>query len=217
MPYVSKEENIKIVFDIQTHRHDIFAALTNHSDSDQTSPVTGDKYPSELKMMMIKVAAALMGVAVPAVFAQDHQSGPFYLKITGQDADSSISGYGSSCHTGAAIEGLCYGTAAPEGSEYGEYYFNYTGYTKVDDNDVGYITWNLPYNSGNGTTLHVSQAMGLTFQVNSNVAEPQFGFNNYFNVGFDEDDKLFAYAYYDDATFEAGQFPTTTEGTAWSV
>ncbi|KAI1268289.1 hypothetical protein F5Y18DRAFT_374548 [Xylariaceae sp. FL1019] len=169
--------------------------------------------------MMIKVAAALMGVAATAV-AQDYQSGPFYLKITGQDADSSISGYGSSCHTGAGIEGLCYGTADPEGSEYEEYYFNYTGYTKVDDNDVGYVTWNLPYNSGNGTTQHVSQSMGLLYQVNSNVAAPQFGFGTYFNVGFDDDDKLFAYAYYDDATFEAGQFPNTTEGAAyyqWAV
>ncbi|KAI0481160.1 hypothetical protein GGR56DRAFT_629121 [Xylariaceae sp. FL0804] len=166
--------------------------------------------------MRFQLPAVLLGLAASTVSAQQNQTGPFYLHIEGT-SNKSINGYAASCHTGAAQEGLCYtaGSSLPTGNaESYQYYFNYSSYSYGGSGGsspvVGELVWNLPVTFGNGTQ-NVSQAMGLEFLVNSNVAAPLFGFDYGMSVGFDEDDKLFGSAYYDDATFVPGVFPESAE------
>ncbi|KAI1104644.1 hypothetical protein F4804DRAFT_306347 [Jackrogersella minutella] len=167
--------------------------------------------------MKFQISALLLSIAASAASAQSNQTGPFYLHITGKEG-SSIDGYASSCHAGAAIEGLCYGAGAiPEGGSTSfEYYFNYSGYTAVDNAQVGQLSWKLPYTDGDGNPQSVPQVLGLQYLVNSNVAAPMFGFSSYsMNLGFDADGKLFGYSYYDDSTFTPGTNPVPSgDGTA---
>ncbi|CAJ2506922.1 Uu.00g081080.m01.CDS01 [Anthostomella pinea] len=167
--------------------------------------------------MKFQISAVLLGIAASTVAAQEtNQTGPFFLHIKGTD-NSSIDGYASSCHAGAAIEGLCYGSgSAPAAGSYSnEYYFNYSGYTTVGDADVGTLSWKLPVNI-NGTVENLPQPMSLQYQANSNVAAPMFGFSSGgFSVGFDDEGKLFGYNYYDDSTFVAGTQPSAGEGKAY--
>ncbi|KAI3337122.1 hypothetical protein HD806DRAFT_27777 [Xylariaceae sp. AK1471] len=172
--------------------------------------------------MKFQLSAALMGLAVTAVSAQYNQTGPFNLHIKGTKPHSSIDGYASSCHAGAAIEGLCYGAgSAPGHGSYSEYYFNFTGFNEVGSNQVGSLIWNLPYTDQNGNNATESQAMGLVFQTHSNVAAPLFGFSqNQFSIGFDGRGKLFGSDYVDDSKFVAGKPPTDYTPTAyyqWAV
>ena len=128
------------------------------------------------------------------------------------DTDTVLSGYGGSCHAGAAISGLCYSVLSDTTdlpNTY-QYWFNYTGYQQVDDAEVGTLTWNQPYTDQDGNPASVSQAMGLVYQTTSNVAAPLFGFSqNVFLLGFDSEDELFGYSYVDDSKFVAGQQPPT--------
>ncbi|KAI1335156.1 hypothetical protein F5Y15DRAFT_258055 [Xylariaceae sp. FL0016] len=165
--------------------------------------------------MKFRLVAALLGLATTAT-AQYNQTGPFFLHITGSEG-SSIDGYAFACHTGAALEGLCYGASAvpSAGDLSSEFYFNYTDYTQVDGNYVGILAWNLHATGENDTEIVVSEGMGLTYQVNSNVAAPQFGFSSTMNIGFDKDNNMFGYSYIDDSTFVAGQQPTSSEGKAY--
>lgn len=172
--------------------------------------------------MKFQISAALVGLAATAVSAQDMQSGPFTLHIKGTGSNSTIDGYAGSCHAGAAIEGLCYSQGEPSGSTNSfSYYFNYTGFSQVGEDEVGTLTWNLPYTDENGNPSSVSQAMGLVYQPTSNVAEPLFGFSqNAFLIGFDSEGELFGYNYVDDSKFLPGQPPTETVGKAfyqWAV
>ncbi|KAI1143983.1 hypothetical protein F5Y05DRAFT_407382 [Hypoxylon sp. FL0543] len=168
--------------------------------------------------MKFQLSALLLGVAASAVSAQTaNQTGPFYLHITGKEG-SSIDGYAGSCHAGAAIEGFCYSAGAlPEGSVSFQYYFNYTGYTVVDGAEVGEIWWKLPYTDGNGNSAFEPQTLGLQYLPNSNVAAPMFGISDVaMNVGFDTDNKLFSWFYYDDSTFTPGTNPAPSgEGKAY--
>ncbi|KAI0382956.1 hypothetical protein F5Y04DRAFT_36078 [Hypomontagnella monticulosa] len=166
--------------------------------------------------MKFQLSALFFGLAATTVSAQYNQTGPFYLHITGKEG-SSIDGYAGSCHAGAAIEGLCYSAGAlPQGSTSFQYYFNYTSYNKVGDDDAGELIWRLHYNDQDGNPAYVEQAAGLQYQINSNVAAPMFGFSSNFLIGFDGAKKLFGYNYYDDATFVPGQNPTPNgEGKAY--
>ncbi|KAI0426422.1 hypothetical protein F5Y09DRAFT_318998 [Xylaria sp. FL1042] len=161
--------------------------------------------------MKFQLSAALMGLAATAVSAQDTQSGPFLLHVKGVNPNSTIDGYGGSCHAGAAISGLCYSvlSSIADPTNTYRYYFNYTGFTTVDDDQVGTLVWNQPYTDQDGNTAYESQSMGLVYQPTSNVAAPLFGYSNGgFLIGFDSEDGVFGYNYYDDSKFVAGQFPT---------
>ncbi|KAI2636359.1 hypothetical protein GGS26DRAFT_548778 [Hypomontagnella submonticulosa] len=168
--------------------------------------------------MKFQLSALFLGLAATTVSAQYNQTGPYYLHITGSKEGSAIDGYAGSCHAGAAIEGLCYSAGGlPEGSTSFQYYFNYTGYNKVGDNEVGDLIWRLHYTDQDGNAAYVEQVLGLSYQINSNVAAPMFGFNQgNLNIGFDQAKKLFATNYYDDSTFVPGQNPTPNGvGTAY--
>ncbi|KAI0911559.1 hypothetical protein F4823DRAFT_623460 [Ustulina deusta] len=173
--------------------------------------------------MKFQLLAALMSLAATAISAQDIQSGPFALHIKGVNPNSTLDGYGGSCHAGAAIEGLCYSVLSDPSdiSNTFTYYFNYTGYNQVGDDQVGALVWNEPYTDEDGNLAYASQAMSLVYQPTSNVAAPQFGFSQSgFLIGFDSEGGLFGYNYVDDSKFVPGQFPTTTTPTAyyqWAV
>ncbi|KAI1376777.1 hypothetical protein F4677DRAFT_73658 [Hypoxylon crocopeplum] len=166
--------------------------------------------------MKFQLSALLAGLAATVVSAQDTQTGPFYLHVTGGEG-SSLDGYIGSCHAGAAIEGLCYTAGAlPEGSTSFEYYFNYTGYTTVDEDQVGLLSWNLHYTDQDGNPSYVAQVMAMQYLLNSNVAAPMFGFGSSSLIGFDKDSKMFGYNYYDDSTFTPGTNPIPSgEGEAY--
>ncbi|KAI5868142.1 hypothetical protein GGS23DRAFT_13553 [Durotheca rogersii] len=168
--------------------------------------------------MKLQLSALFLGLAAGMVSAQEsNQTGPFYLHVTGKEG-STLDGYVGSCHAGAAIEGFCYaGGALPEGSTSFQYYFNYTGYTTVNDDEVGQLAWRLRYRDENGGDAYVEQVLGLQYLVNSNVAAPMFGLGYpYLSVGFDKGGKLFAYNYFDDATFTPGTNPLpNAEGAAY--
>ncbi|KAI1769065.1 hypothetical protein GGR53DRAFT_475648 [Hypoxylon sp. FL1150] len=166
--------------------------------------------------MKFQISALFLSIAATAVSAQDTQTGPYLLHITGKEG-STIDGYASSCHAGAAIEGLCYGAgAAPTGNSF-EYYFNTTGLNKVGDAPTGTISWNLPYTDQNGNPASEAQVLGLNYLINSNVAAAMFGYSlfGYDTFGFDKDGKLFGTNYFDDSTFTPGTNPAPSgEGIA---
>ncbi|TRX94792.1 hypothetical protein FHL15_004253 [Xylaria flabelliformis] len=137
--------------------------------------------------MKFQLSAALMGLAATVVSAQDTQTAPFNLQIKGTNKSSKINGSSISS----------------------EYFFNYTGYNKVGNDEAGTLVWNLPYTDPNGNPASESQAMGLYFDSTSNVAAPMFGFSQFtFLVGFNSEGELFGYNYVDDSKFIAGKAPT---------
>ncbi|KAJ2990362.1 hypothetical protein NUW58_g2989 [Xylaria curta] len=174
--------------------------------------------------MKFQLSAALMGLAATVVSAQDKQLGPFSLHIKGTNPNSEIDGYGWSCHAGAGISGLCY-TAIdqPYRAEIQnsfKYFFNYTGFNQVGDDEVGTLVWNQPYTDPDGNPASASQPMDLVYQPTSNVAALLFGFSNAFLIGFDSEDGLFGYNYVDDSTFAPGKPPSDYSGKAyyrWAV
>ncbi|KAI0460462.1 hypothetical protein F5B21DRAFT_10000 [Xylaria acuta] len=159
--------------------------------------------------MKFQLSAALIGLAATVVSAQDTQSGPFNLHIKGTNSNSELDGFGSSCHTGAGISGLCYNAGAVDDSTYYQYFFNYTGFNQVGDDQVGILVWNQPYTDQDGNPASESESMGLVYQPTSNVAAPMFGFSQVnFLIGFDSEGGLFGYNYVDDSKFTPGQGPT---------
>ncbi|KAI1405754.1 hypothetical protein F4819DRAFT_442637 [Hypoxylon fuscum] len=157
--------------------------------------------------MRSQLSALFLGLAATAVSAQENQTGPFSLHVTGKEG-STLDGYLSACHAGAAIEALCYSAGAlPEDSFSFQYFFNYTGYTTVDDDQVGELVWKLPYTDQNGNPAVEPEIMGINYVLNSNVGAPMFGLSGTGLVGFDADNKLFGYMYYDDSTFTPGTNP----------
>ncbi len=103
-----------------------------------------------MKFTTIATSVLLSGLAA----ADDVQSKPFKLVLDSEDG--TLNGKTiSSCHSGAAIEGLCIGSGAPDA--YSTYYFNTTqgstagpveGYT-----NSGKLVWNLPLRKSNLTRL----------------------------------------------------------------
>lgn len=109
----------------------------------------------------------------------------------------------SACHTGAALEGLCYtagGKPAANQTASFQYYFNTTGSPQLDNGSpAGTLFWRLPVQTD--TAPFVEQPLSFQYHLNSNVAAPGFGFDSGSLVGFD-DSALFAYSFVDDSTFK---------------
>ncbi|CAJ2513673.1 Uu.00g017920.m01.CDS01 [Anthostomella pinea] len=136
-------------------------------------------------------SAAVLAFATSA-FAQN-QTGPFALHITGK-TDKTIDGYGASCHSGAAIETLCYSAGAASASA-NQYYYNYSSYSPDTGavSQPGLITWNLPFTSGaNGSSVsYESQALELQVNLVSNVLPAMFGFGDPTYFSFHPDNGTF--------------------------
>lgn len=154
---------------------------------------------------------SLLGLAASVSAQYTNQTGPFYLKL--ESKNETINGlYLFSCHAGAAIEGLCYGSDGPSTlGEYNAFYFNYSGTQQFGDSEIGTITWNEPANV-DGSVVNVSEAVQFSYPSTSNVAVPLFfpGEDTNVALGFDDKKELFLVSYYDDSTIVAGQYPNST-------
>ncbi|KAM3421734.1 hypothetical protein BST61_g2114 [Cercospora zeina] len=135
-------------------------------------------------------AAALLFLASTTA-AQTTQSKPFTLSL--QSTNATLNGKTlTSCHEGAAIEGLCIGPYAAS-----QYQWNTTNGQVVSDKNLGksgILTWELV-----GNKFKVSQPMAFFYDPSTNVAHPQFlPSDEGTQVGFDKKNKMFVPTYYDD-------------------
>jgi len=126
-----------------------------------------------------------------------NQSAPFTLVL--QSSNTTLNGSNlNACHEGAAIEGLCVGSASPP-SSYNTYNFNYTA-QQTPDPKLGYsglIVWEL-----RGGNFNVSSGLELQIPPTSHVGVPLFfpgDANAFTNFGFDKNDKLFIFGYLDNS------------------
>jgi hypothetical protein len=162
--------------------------------------------------MLSTLPATLLGLVACALAQEANQTGPFNLHITGAAEGSSLDGHVASCHTGAALEALCYnqGQVPGEGNANSfEYWFNSTGQAPVGSDEVGILVWKLPVTINGSQTL-VDQALSFQYQPSSNVAAPQIFFPDTLgsaSVGFDDNQQLFVAAWLDDSTYEPGVRP----------
>ncbi|KAJ3495150.1 hypothetical protein NLG97_g3597 [Lecanicillium saksenae] len=145
-----------------------------------------------MKFTTIATSVLLSGLAA----ADDIQSKPFKL-VLDSSANGSLNGKTiSSCHSGAAIEGLCIGE--DKDSEYQTYYLNTTqGATSPVEGyePSGKLVWNMPYSGG-----VESEAMQFFYDPSTNVAHPLFepSYTSTY-VSFDEKDgEMAIFSYVDD-------------------
>ncbi|KAI5360511.1 hypothetical protein Slin14017_G086860 [Septoria linicola] len=138
---------------------------------------------------IIASAAALLSIT-SSVSAQTTQSKPFTLEI--QSSNKTLNGKAlTSCHEGAALEGLCIGNAPSQA-----YQFNTTDGQIVTNKDLGksgVLTYELQ-----GNNFESSQGMGFIYNPSTNVAHAQFGTYQTAQIGFDKSNKLYVPSYYDD-------------------
>jgi hypothetical protein len=162
--------------------------------------------------MTSALLAVLLGLAASVTAQAVNQTGPFYLRIAGKEDESTLDGYTTSCHTGAALEALCYtqGQLPEEGSfNSAEYWFNSSWSSPLGPDGIGILVWKLPVVINETDTL-VEESLSFQYQVNSNVAAPQIFFpesSGSQSVGFDENGELFVAAWYDDSLNEPGVRP----------
>ncbi|OAA78637.1 hypothetical protein LEL_05460 [Akanthomyces lecanii RCEF 1005] len=145
-----------------------------------------------MKFTTIASSVLLSGLAA----ADDIQSKPFKLVLDSEDG--SINGKTiSSCHSGAAIEGLCIGESAPDA--YSTYYLNTTqgstGSPVQGYSDSGKLVWNLPVQG-----QAESEAMEFYYDPSTNVAHPLFepSYTATYVAFSDEDSEMAIFSYVDD-------------------
>ncbi len=165
-------------------------------------------------MKFTTIASSLLLSSLAA--ADDIQSKPCKLVLDSEDG--SINGKTiSSCHSGAAIEGLCIGESAPDA--YSTYYLNTTqgstGSPVQGYSDSGKLVWNLPVRKSNCpsfTSLAVtnlcgyiegqaeSEAMEFYYDPSTNVAHPLFepSYTATYVAFSDEDSEMAIFSYVDD-------------------
>jgi len=148
----------------------------------------------------------LLALAASATAQYTNQSAPFYLVLL--SSNTTINGTAlTACHEGAAIEGLCVGTALTSTSV--TYNFN----TSISDvtydpsiGEAGYVTYSLV-----GGNFVESETMILYYTPTTNVALPLFepveADEDGIAVAFDEEGKMNIQGYENDTTFPV------TEGT----
>ncbi|OAQ98760.1 hypothetical protein LLEC1_05795 [Akanthomyces lecanii] len=145
-----------------------------------------------MKFTTIASSVLLSGLAA----ADDIQSKGFKLVLDSEDG--SINGKTiSSCHSGAAIEGLCIGSSAPDA--YSTYYLNTTqgstGSPVQGYSDSGKLVWNLPLQG-----QAESEAMQFFYDPSTNVAHPLFepSYTATYIAFNDEDNEMAIFSYVDD-------------------
>lgn len=165
---------------------------------------------------------ALSALTTSSAQSTTTQTGPFTLDIVSDDPALS-GGRLSSCHAGAAIEGLCFGkpTAGAPPSSSSTYWLNTTYYQgSTEPNPGGSLIWNLPL--GGDTPSNVSSALSIGLSsVTSNVIVPLFYPGNdtqspriAFEQGPVKGGKVGITGYfYNEAQFKPGVHPGSEPGT----
>ncbi|RKF64967.1 hypothetical protein OnM2_014035 [Erysiphe neolycopersici] len=121
------------------------------------------------------------------------QTAPFNLVISAPGRKINGS-YLTSCHEGAATEGLCLASSSKISASI--YNLNYTAENIADFalGTVGILTWILP-----GIEFNLSSPMELNYSPTSNIAVPLFTPSETGTmIGFDEDEKMFIPSFVDD-------------------
>lgn len=96
--------------------------------------------------------------------------------------------------------------AVNSSSTYSQFYFDFGGYSP-DTGEVfqpGWVSWLLPYQNGNGSTLYQTSPLEFQPSWGSNVAPGYFQpGETYTYIGYDDDKKLYMNGGYDDSSFNA--------------
>ncbi|KAI8952149.1 hypothetical protein F4801DRAFT_577784 [Xylaria longipes] len=157
-----------------------------------------------------------LGIAATATAQNLHQEGPFALRVKGQARNSSIDGFLHTVDVGPVLiqkpiqyEAI---TSPPAGNLTYEFYFNYTGYSQSNGNEVGFFLSDPTIESVAASGFY-GRPMSLQFSAGSNVAFALTGAGAASSVGVDQNNKTFFNAYYDDSTFVPGQAPI--QGTSY--
>jgi len=155
-----------------------------------------------MRTSFLAAAAALFSAG--AVSAQyTNQSLPFSLVLLSDNSTYNGTVL-TACHEGAAIEGLCVGSAYdPPEPYYAQYAFNVSSYPYTGNKTIGetgYLTWELQ-----ASNINVSEPLNFQYNTLSNVAVPLFypSDQNSIPVAFDENDLLNIQGYLDDTTVPA--------------
>lgn len=97
-------------------------------------------------------------------------------------------------------------SAPPVGNLTYEFYFNYTGFSQSQGNEIGFFLSDPTIESAAGSGFY-GRAMSLQFSAASNVAFALTGNGAATPMGFDKKNKTFINLYFDDSTFVPGQSP----------
>jgi hypothetical protein len=148
----------------------------------------------------MKSAAAIIALAATAQ-AVDNQVGPFKLTIV-DAGNSSLNGLHLwSCHAGAGIEALCYGSQGNRGDDY---FFNTTG-TAAE----GKLIYNAPFGSNPPNMNYTPSVTSFQLGPSSGLAAAMIypGDGSMTQLGFDEAGKLYVASYWDEASFKPNERP----------
>ncbi|KUJ23707.1 uncharacterized protein LY89DRAFT_981 [Mollisia scopiformis] len=144
--------------------------------------------------MRASIITSILAFAASSVTAQYlNQSAPFYLVLSSRN--TSFDGVSlSTCHEGAAIEGLCLGSQLSNTSV--TYTFNTSSFLTPDPvlGTPGSLNYELE-----GGNFNLSSPMTISSPITTNVAVPLFTPSESFTeVGFDNENKLYVYGTIDD-------------------
>ncbi|KAI0438993.1 hypothetical protein F4803DRAFT_568966 [Xylaria telfairii] len=162
--------------------------------------------------MRSQLSTVLLGLGIAAIVkAQSlHQDGPFALRVKGHGRNSSIDGFLHTVDVGPILiqKPIQYEpiSAPPAGNLTYEFYFNYTGFSQSQGNEVGFFLSDPTIESATGSGYY-GRAMSLQYSAGSNVAFALTGAGAATSTGFDKKNKTFVNLYFDDSTFVPGQAP----------
>ncbi|KAK4546948.1 hypothetical protein LTR36_001680 [Oleoguttula mirabilis] len=160
---------------------------------------------------------SLLALAITTLAQYTNQSQPFYLVLVSHDENYNGTVLGA-CHEGAGIEGLCTGGLLNATSGYSTFQFNTSSDEFVQNANLGewgYLTYELRGGNFNGelaSSLNlqpemppsspyvVSEPMGISYNLASNVALPLFtpSEETATPVAFDADNRMNIQSYLDD-------------------
>ncbi|KAI1748771.1 hypothetical protein F4782DRAFT_341877 [Xylaria castorea] len=162
--------------------------------------------------MRSQLSAVLLGLGIAATATAQtlHQYGPFALRVKGQARNSSIDGYLHTVDLGPVLvqkpiqyEAI---SSPPAGNLTYEFYFNYTGFSQSEGNEIGFFlsdpTIETAVNSG-----FYGRPMSLMYSAGSNVAFALTGNGAASSTGINQDNKTFLNILFNDAIFVPGQQP----------
>ncbi|KAI0468908.1 hypothetical protein F4859DRAFT_524081 [Xylaria cf. heliscus] len=160
-----------------------------------------------------------LGIAAMATAQNLHQDGPFALRVKGQASNSTIDGYLHIVDVGPVLvqKPIQYEpiSSPPVGNETYQFYFNYTGFSQSQGNEIGFFLSDPTTESVAGSGSY-GRAMSLQFSAGSNVAFALTGNGAATPLGFDKENKTFINMYFDDSTYVPGEYPSLDGSFDWS-
>ncbi|TRX89960.1 hypothetical protein FHL15_009061 [Xylaria flabelliformis] len=164
--------------------------------------------------MRSQLSTVLLGLGIAATAQAQtpnlHQDGPFALRVKGQARNSSIDGYLHTVDVGPVLiqkpiqyEAI---SSPPAGNLTYQFYFNYTGFSQSEGNEVGFFLSDPDLETVSNSGLY-GRPLSLQYSAGSNVAYALTGNGAASSIGFNQDNKTFLNILFDDSTFVPGQQP----------